>query len=62
MSSFDTKLRAVATRLEELRDTLASGSLSPDEMLAFGKEYATLEPVANKINELEGLRAEIGDL
>ncbi len=62
MSSFDSKLRAVATRLEELRDTLASGSLNPDEMLTFGKEYAALEPIALKINELEALRSEIVDL
>ncbi|MEO1248540.1 MAG: peptide chain release factor 1 [Pseudomonadota bacterium] len=62
MSSFDSKLRAVATRLEELRDTLASGSLNPDEMLTFGKEYAALEPIALKINELEALRGEIVDL
>lgn len=62
MSSFDSKLRAVATRLEELRDTLASGALNPDEMLTFGKEYAALEPIALKINELEALRGEITDL
>ncbi|MEM1400977.1 MAG: peptide chain release factor 1, partial [Pseudomonadota bacterium] len=62
MSNFDSKLKAVATRLEELRATLAGGALSPEEMLTFGKEYATLEPVVLKINELDSLRSEIADL
>ena len=62
MSTFEDKLRRVATRLEELRDTLASGSLNPDEMLTYGKEYAELEPIAEKINELQQLRSEISDL
>ncbi|MEM8915019.1 MAG: peptide chain release factor 1, partial [Pseudomonadota bacterium] len=35
---------------------------SPEEMLTFGKEYATLEPVVLKINELDSLRSEIADL
>lgn len=62
MSSFDNKLRLVATRLDELRDTLASGSLRPEELLTYGKEYATLEPIVLKINELESLRSEVADL
>ena len=52
----------VLRRHAELRDTLASGALESDQLAALSREFAELEPVAEKLQEVNALRQEASDL
>ncbi|MCB9959425.1 MAG: peptide chain release factor 1 [Rhodospirillaceae bacterium] len=60
--SLEDSFARVLRRHAELRDTLASGPLEPEQMAVLSKEYAELEPVAAKLAEVESLRREVADL
>jgi peptide chain release factor 1 len=52
----------VLTRYEELRDTLGSEGLDPETLATMSKEYSDLEPVAQRILELDRARGELAEL
>ena len=60
--SLDESFTKVLARFAELADTMAQGTLSPDDFAACSKEYAELEPIAERIEELQACRSEMGDL
>ncbi len=60
--SLDESFSKVLARFGDLADTMAQGTLSPDEFAACSKEYAELEPIAQRIGELQAARDEMGDL
>ncbi len=60
--SLEDSFSKVLERFAELSETMAQGTLSPEEFAAFSKEYADLEPVAQRIEELRAKRNEMGDL
>ncbi|ACJ00012.1 peptide chain release factor 1 [Rhodospirillum centenum] len=66
MSDFETRfgepLARVMLRYDELRDQLASGTLSGEVFVRSSQEYAELEPVATAIAELRRARADMADL
>ena len=59
---FGEPLARVSARFDELRDTLATGSLNGDAFVRASQEYAELEPVAAAIAELRKARADMGEL
>ena len=60
--SLEDSFSKVLARFAELADTMAQGTLSPDDFAVYSKEYADLEPVAQRIEELRARREEMGDL
>ncbi|QJE74607.1 peptide chain release factor 1 [Aerophototrophica crusticola] len=66
MSDFEQRfgepLAKVSQRFDELRDMLASGTLSGDAFVRASQEYAELEPVAQAIGEMRRARADMGEL
>jgi peptide chain release factor 1 len=60
--SLEQNYDRLLARLAELRDTLATGRLSPDAFAAMSKEYAEIEPVAGRIQALRDARAELKGL
>nr|WP_119680407.1 peptide chain release factor 1 [Indioceanicola profundi] len=59
---FAEALGKVAMRFDELRDMLASGTLSGDAFVRASQEYAELEPVAAAIADLKRARADLDEL
>lgn len=66
MSDFEQRfgepLAKVSQRFDELRDMLASGTLSGDAFVRASQEYAELEPVAQAIGEMRRAGADLGEL
>lgn len=60
MSLTETLARVLA-RHDELRDTLAQGTLPPDQIVKLSKEYADLTPVAEAIAGLRRAERELQD-
>ena len=60
--SLEESYERVLRRHAELRDTLATGALEPTDLATLSKEFAELEPVAAKIEDLDGARRELADL
>jgi peptide chain release factor 1 len=60
--SLNESLQRVLSRVSELNALMASGDLSPDDYAAYSKEYADLEPLSERINELKAARQELADL
>ena len=60
--SLEDSFSKVLARFAELADIMAQGTLSPDDFAVYSKEYADLEPVAQRIEELRARREEMGDL
>jgi len=60
MSLTETLARVLA-RHDELRDTLAQGSLTPDQIAKLSKEYSDLTPVAEAIFELHRAERELAE-
>ena len=60
--SLEDSFSKVLARFGELSDIMAQGTLSPEEFAVCSKEYADLEPVAQRIEELRAKREEMGDL
>lgn len=60
--SFDANLDRVVRRKEELSALLSSGDLAPDAFTDASREYAELEPVAEKVTELRNVEGELPDL
>lgn len=59
--SLQETLARVLARHDELRDTLAQGSLPPDQFVKLSKEYADLTPLAEAIAELRRIEQEMRD-
>ena len=60
--SLEDSFSKVLARFGELAETMARGTLSPDEFTLCSKEYAELEPIARRIEALRAKRDEMGDL
>ena len=60
--SLDENFDKVLGRVAELRALMAEGSLSPEDYTAYSKEYAELEPVAERIEAVKSARSELADL
>jgi len=60
--SVEESFARVLMRVDELRDAMAGGDLTPDAFTAMSKEYADLEPVAARIQALNAARGELADL
>ena len=60
--SLEESYERVLRRHAELRDTLATGTLEPTDLATLSKEFAELEPVAAKIEQLDAARRELADL
>ncbi len=60
--SLEESFNKVLARFGELAETMGQGTLSPDEFTVYSKEYAELEPIAERIQELQERRSEMGDL
>ena len=60
--SLEESFNKVLARFGELAETMGQGTLSPDEFTVYSKEYAELEPIAQRIQELQERRSEMGDL
>ncbi len=60
--SLENSFDKVLARVAELRDALASGTLGAQALTAASKEYAELEPVAERIAALRAHRDELADL
>jgi peptide chain release factor 1 len=60
--ALEDNFERVLFRFAELRDTLASGALEPDRLTALSKEYADLEPLAARIEQLRQARSELEEL
>jgi peptide chain release factor 1 len=56
------RIAALLSRREELSAQLASGDLPREQFVAFSKEYAELDPVADAAGELQRLRGELTGL
>jgi peptide chain release factor 1 len=57
--SLAEKLATVLARHDELRDTLATGDLPPDQFVKLSKEYADLTPVSDSVRDLNKKQEEI---
>ena len=60
--SLDENFEKVLGRVAELSALMAEGSLSPERYTALSKEYAELEPVAERIEAVKSTRQELADL
>ena len=60
--SLEESFARVLSRVAELRDTMAVGSLDPEAYANYAKEYSDLEPVATGIEALTAARTELADL
>jgi peptide chain release factor 1 len=60
--SLEDSLDRVLVRFSELRDTLSSPDLKPEDLAALSKEYSDLEPVAATVSRLRAAREEMADL
>ena len=60
--SLDESFSKVLARFGELAEAMGRGTLSPDDFAVCSKEYADLEPIAHRIEELRARRDEMGDL
>lgn len=60
--SLDENFDKVLGRVAELRALMAEASLSPENYTAYSKEYAELEPVAERIEAVKSARSELADL
>lgn len=60
--SLDENFDKVLGRVAELRALMAQGTLSPDAYTAYSKEYAELEPVAERIEAVKSARRELAEL
>ena len=56
------RIASLLARRDEVSALLATGNLAADKFVAFSKEYAELQPVAQAATELQRLRAELTDL
>ena len=56
--NLDENFEKVLGRVAELRALMAQGTLSPDAYTAYSKEYAELEPVAERIEAVKAARRE----
>jgi peptide chain release factor 1 len=61
--SFSVKLERLLQRYHDLRDTLATSTVSdPQEFARLSKEYSDLTPIADAISRLKSTEQEIADL
>ena len=60
--ALEENFERVLFRFAELRDTLASAELGADRLAALSKEYAELEPLADRIQELNQARSELDEV
>ncbi len=60
--NLDEKFDKILARYAELGARMSEPSLSSDERVGLGKEYSDLTPVIEGIEELRGIRGEMGDL
>lgn len=60
--SLDDSLNRVLARVDELGAILAQPDLAPERMADLSREYAELEPVAERIRTLKSARSELVDL
>jgi peptide chain release factor 1 len=60
--SLDDSLNRVLARVDELGAILAQPDLAPERMADLSREYAELEPVAERIQALKAARSELSDL
>ena len=56
------RLAQISARFDELQALMASGELDGDRFVEVSKEYAELEPVAQAVAALQGLRDELSGL
>ncbi len=60
--NLEEKFDKILARYAELGARMSQPSLSSDERVDLGKEYSDLTPVIEGIEELRGIRGEMGDL
>ena len=58
----DTRLRQLTDRFAELEARMASGQLEGEDFVAASRDYAELEPVAKRAQDVMTMRAELVDL